>query len=170
MFGVKAAFDRFMKPVLIAIFLSLAIPQSGADDIADAKAAFAALQEYQKEVDIRSLDLFATNCTVTLAVTDGTNRRTLVVPDGKFRAMLTNAIARKEGNSDVYEDAIYTQEGSSVRMSCTVLFADSGKRGPLTLLYLRDSDGKLRIKEMKITKPVEKLATDEAPENPSKEP
>lgn len=159
-----------MKLILVAVLLSLAITQSRGDDIPDAKAAFATLQEYQKTDDIRSPDLFATNCTVTLAVTDGTNRRTLVVPDGKFRVMLTNAIARKEGNSDVYEDAIYTQEGSSVRMSCTVLFADSGKRGPLTVLYARDSDGKLRIKEMKLTKPVEKLPADEAPENAPKEP
>jgi len=150
-----------MKSILAAFLLSLAVVPLRADDIADAKAAFKTLQEYEKTDDIRAPGLFATNCVVTVLVTDGTNKRSLVIPDGKFRGMLSNSIARKEGNSDVYEDVKYSQEGSSVRLDCTVLIADSSKRAPLSLLYERDSDGELRIKEMRITRPVDKLESPE---------
>ena len=151
-----------MKLFLSALITLFSLSIARADDVADAKAAFATMVEYQKTDDPRSLDLFTRDCAVTFIFTDGTTTRAAALPPEAFRQMLTKALAEKKGNKDVYEDVKYTQEGPAVRVNSTVLYADSGKRGPFTLLYVREKSGVLKVKEMKVTVFVPALPPPEA--------
>jgi hypothetical protein len=145
-----------MKPFVsfaIALFL-LSIVH--ADDIGDARVAFAKLVEYQKTDDIRSLDLFAEDCAVTFTFTDGVTSRVSTFPPDAFREMLKQSLALKQGNKDVYEDVKYAQEESGVRVTSNILYAESAKRGPFSALYVRGNGG-WKIKELKLTIPVNAL-------------
>lgn len=139
-----------MKLALSFLTLLVAFSIARADDITDAKAAFATMLAYQKTDDARTLDLFTPDCPFTVTLTDGKATRTVVVPPELFRKQLTVSIAKKEGNKDVYENVKYAAEGSGVRVTATVLAADTGKRGPFSVLYVRDG-GALKIKEIKAT-------------------
>jgi hypothetical protein len=120
------------------------------DDLADARTAFATMLEYQKTDDPRSPDLFTQDCAVTLFFTDGKSARMAKLPPQAFREMLAKQLKEKRGNKDVYEDVKYGQEGSSVRVTATILYHANGKRGPHSLLYVRDN-GVMKIKEMNVT-------------------
>ena len=143
-----------MKLILILACVWCTLAAARADDVADAKAAFATMVAYQKSDDTRSLDLFAPDCTVTFTLTDGKASKVAVIPPDQFREMLTREIALKHGNPDTYEDVKYTQEGAAVRVTATILYAASGMRGPFSLLYERDKNGVIKVKEMKVTVPV----------------
>lgn len=121
------------------------------NDIADAKAAFATLIEYQKTDDIRSLDLFSQNCPVTFTVVNGNTQRTVVWPQDAFLESLRKQLALKLGNRDTYEDVKFSQEGTNVLVTAMVHYADSGKRGPFSAVYVRDKTGILKIQELKVT-------------------
>ena len=125
------------------LLLTLAVAR--ADDIADAKAAFATMIEYQKSDDVRTLDLFAQDCAVTFTFTDGKATRVVALPTAAFRQMLQKSLDAKQGNQDVYEDVKYTQEGPSVRVDSTIVYHDTGKREPFSVLYVRDN-GAFKIK------------------------
>jgi hypothetical protein len=133
-----------------ALLLAVLVP-AWADDIADAKAAFETLQEYQQSDDPRMLDLFAKDVSVTMLVSDGKDVRPTYLPRADFFASLKRELLQKKGNKDVYENVKFVQEGADVRLTTTMLDASTGKRGPVTLLYARDKEGVLRIKEMKVT-------------------
>lgn len=122
-----------------------------ADDLADARAAFEALGTYQKTDDIRALDLFATNCLITFTIIDATNQRTVLVPPDAYRELLRKAIALKQGDKNSYEDVKCSQDGYMVKVTANIHYVDTDKRGPFVALYARESDGILRIKEMKVT-------------------
>ena len=74
----------------------------------------------------------------------------MVIPAELFRTQLQVTLSKKKGNKDKYEDVKYAAEGSGVRVTATVLSADTGKRGPFSVLYVRDGDA-LKIKEIKAT-------------------
>lgn len=143
-----------MKRLLFLAIALLTLSIARADDIADAKAAFATLLEYQKTDDIRSLELFTEDCAVTFAFTDGVKSREATISSADFREMLKQAIALKQGNRDVYQDVKFTKEQSGVRVTSKILYAESGKRGSFSALYIRDKDS-LKIKEMKVTDGIE---------------
>jgi len=139
-----------VKLALSFLTLLMTFSIARADDIADAKAAFATMLEYQKTDDARTLDLFTPDCPFTVTLTDGKASRTVVVPPELFRKQLTVSIAKKEGNKDIYENVNYAPEAGGVRVTATVLAADTGKRGPFSVLYVRNN-GTLKIKEIKVT-------------------
>ena len=122
-----------------------------ADDLADAKKAFQTLLEYQKTDDVRSLDLFATNCTARFILTDGNQSVTNALSGEVFRTELSRQIAKKEGNRDQYDNVEYKVTGNSVVVESDVRFAAPVNRGHLILEYRRDPEGVLRIVEMQIT-------------------
>jgi hypothetical protein len=129
----------------------LAVLTAKADDIADAKAAFATLLVYQDTDDNRSLDLFAPDCAVTFTFTDGINSKTVPVPTKDFLAMVAHSISLKKGNQDSYEDIKYTPEGNGIRVTSTILYADSGKREPFSALYARDKTGVMKVTDLHVT-------------------
>ena len=152
--------NHSVKPLLIAVlaFLiagSACAQQSSSpaqDDIDEVKAAFGTLIEYQKTDDIRSLDLFSTNCPVTLTVIDGSKTSTVTLPPEAFRKLLRQQIALKLGNHDTYEDVKYSEvRGTNVLVTAMVRYADSGKRGPFFALYGRDTYGFYKIQHLKVT-------------------
>lgn len=124
---------------------------SFADDLADAKAAFETLKSYQKSDDIRALDLFATNCLVTLTFIQGTNEHQVFVPPDAYREMLKKGIALKQGDNNSYEDVKCSRDGYMVKVTAMIHYADTGRRGPFMAIYGRDDDGILKIKELHVT-------------------
>ena len=134
----------------LALLLVLTFSVVGADDIADAKAAFATFMTYQKKDDPRTLGLFTADCPFTVTLTDGKSSRDIVIPAELFRTQLQVTLAKKKGNKDKYEDVKYAAEGGGVRVTATVLSAETGKRGPFSVLYVRDGKA-LKIKEIKAT-------------------
>ena len=133
----------------LALFVSTL---ARADDIEDAKVAFATFIEYQKTDDLRALELFTKNCVVTsthVGADDATTKSRVLQGD-EFRALLAKEIALKRGSKDVYENVKYAQDGSAVRVNATVVINESGKRGSISVLYVRE-DGALKIKELKLT-------------------
>ncbi|MDB6155163.1 MAG: hypothetical protein JWL90_3616 [Chthoniobacteraceae bacterium] len=141
-----------MRMLLLSLSLLFAVSGARADDVAEAKVAFATLVDYQKKDDIRTLDLFTQDCAVKFTVTDGKSTRAAVIPADVFREMLAKSIALKHGNKDVYEDVKYSQEGACVRVTSSVLYAETGKHGPFSALYVRDK-GLFKIKELNVTLP-----------------
>lgn len=142
-----------MKSVVIALLVLLSLAAARADDIADAKLAFATLVKYQKTDDLRALELFTSSCTVVFGFTDGEASRTKVLKGDSFRESLRKEIAKKEGCEDVYENVKYTQQRSNVWVTGMIRYKDSGKRGPFSILYVRD-EGALKIKHFKVAVPV----------------
>ncbi|MDB6173775.1 MAG: hypothetical protein JWL59_3086 [Chthoniobacteraceae bacterium] len=141
-----------MRLFLLCLSIFFALSGARADDVAEAKVAFATLVDYQKKDDIRTLDLFTQDCAVKFTVTDGKATRAAVIPADVFREMLAKSIALKHGNKDVYEEVKYSQEGVCVRVTSTILYAETGKRGPFSALYVRDK-AVLKIKELNVTLP-----------------
>jgi hypothetical protein len=141
-----------MKPLAYCAVALFASTAARADDIGDAKVAFATFVEYQKTDDIRALELFTKNCVVTSTyiATDGTTTKSRSLQGDEFRTILAKEIALKRGNEDVYESVKYTQDGSSVRVNAAVLFKKSDRRGSISMLYVRD-EGALKIKELRVT-------------------
>jgi hypothetical protein len=144
-----------MKLLACCALALLASTAARADDIEDAKVAFATFVEYQKTDDFRALDLFTKNCVVTSTyiATDGTTMKSRSLQGDEFRTMLAKEIALKRGNKDVYESVKYAQDGSAIRVNAAVLFKESGRRGSISVLYVRD-EGALKIKELKVTVPM----------------
>lgn len=148
-----------MKPSFIAVFAFLFVGCAGEqqtlsptrNDLADAKAAFATLLEYQKKDDIRSLDLFSPDCPVTFTVIEGNTQRVVVWQQVDFRASLKEQLSLKLGNRDTYKDVKYSQNGIQVLVSGMVQYADSGKCGPFSVVYGRDGNGLFKIQEFKVT-------------------
>jgi hypothetical protein len=155
-------FNPFMKFVAFFAFLFLSV--SGfADDLADAKKAFATFLAYQKSDDPRTMDLYAPDCVITLTKTDGKHSIPIVISGEPWRKVLAAALARKSGNQDTYEDVKFAEIGESVTVTATILYNQNGKRGPFFALYARNKEGLFVIKELKATVPVEHLEVDSRP-------
>lgn len=141
--------------IVTALFFACACMRRGEsvadDDVAAAKAAFAKMLEYQKTDDIRSTNLFSTNCLVTCTLISGKNKRTFVLSANAFRKRLEEQIALKLGNKDTYEDVSYSKNGTNVMVIATICYAGSTNRGPMVAVYGRDIDGILRIQAWDIT-------------------
>ena len=140
-----------MKTLITLLAIALISSTAIADDLADAKKAFATLTEYQKTDDERSPDLFSKDCAVTFAFSDGTNEKAAVIPTEVFIETMKKEIAKKKGSEETYEEVKYLQEASGIRVTATVRYPKSGRKGPFSVLYRRDSDGVLRIHEFKAT-------------------
>ena len=136
-----------------AVSAKFPLPVTRPEDLSDAKAAFAVFLESQKTDDPRVFDLIAQDCVATILLTDGKEMRIAAFSPEAFRKEITRQLALKEGNHDVYEDVNYAQEGKSVRVISNVLYAASGKRGPSSVLFVRDQ-GAFKIKELRAEVPV----------------
>ena len=147
-----------MKTIYIALLLSALTGTLKADDLADAKTAFNLLREYQKTDDIRSVDLFSLEVSVTFILTDGTAYQTNDIPAETFFHILREGIAQKKGNNETYKNVKFVKRDSVVVLDCMVVHADSKKAEPLHLEYAKSKDdGMLRITKAVVTVPVEKL-------------
>ena len=132
------------------------VPVARPEDLTDAKAAFARMLAYQKSDDPETPELYTKDCFVSITLTDGKDARLIVLHGDGFRRFLTQELALKTGNKDTYEEPTYTQEGTGVRLVVNLVFAESGKRGSVSLLYQRKGDG-LRIAEQRVVQPVNTL-------------
>jgi hypothetical protein len=139
-----------MKSTLLSVIMLLMALCSHADEIKDVKKAFAIFQEYQRTDDIRSLDLFTTNCTATFILTTPTASATNVLSGNEFRTELSRQISMKQGNKDGYQEVGVVKVGDSVRLKCKVRFASSGQHAALSLSYVRGPDGGFLIREMTV--------------------
>jgi hypothetical protein len=146
--------SRIFTTLLAVALLPLLSQFCRADDVADAKTEFATFLQYQKTDDPKILDMFTKDCVVKMTMTDGTREQSQVIPTAAFLQMITDALPKKEGNHDKYENITAKQDGVLVRVQCTLSFTDmNGKQEPFAVAFTRDTDGKLRIKEFSITLP-----------------
>lgn len=148
-----------MRTILGTFFVAAALlftssALSLADDASDATAAFQTFLDYQKTDDSRSPDLFTDDCAVTYIFTDGVRRKEIAFTPEQFRAWLQKALALKHGNNDTYENVKAEQAGADVKVSADILYHETGLRGPISLVYIKDGTGAFKIKEMKATIPV----------------
>lgn len=150
----KNTMIKILRATAILLF-SLSVHLQ-ADDISDAKSTFQTLVEYQKTDDPRSPALFADDCFVKFVHTDGTRTKEKTFNAEQFRDWLGKVLALKQGNTDIYENIEFQQEDQTVKAAGMVYFTGTGLRGPISLLYARDTTGNLRIKEMITTIPVPK--------------
>ena len=134
-----------------------------ADEVDEVRKAFATFHEYQKSDDIRVLDLFTTNCTATFIVATPTRRSTNVLSGDEFRAELSRQLSLKQGNSDVYEGVRVAKTGDSFLLKCKVQSASPGRQGDLSMSYVRDTQGAVRIREMTIVVHPVSLKNDAVP-------
>jgi hypothetical protein len=128
---------------------TLAAPSPMEKEINDVKAAFATLVEYQQTDDIRVLDLFSPDCPIT--VTEGNTQETLTWPQDDFREWLRQQIALKLETKNTYEDVEYLYFGPDVSVTAVIHYANSGKRGPFSAVYRRDSNGIFKINQVDVT-------------------
>jgi len=133
---------------ILILTMMVCISASAADDLADAKAAFADLVTFQKTDDVRALDLFAKHCIIKFKLEDGTNEQTVVLAPEVFLASLKKEIAQKKGSDCDYEDVKFVADGYMVKVNATAHYMDSGKRGPFYALFGRDGDGGMKIQEL----------------------
>jgi len=122
-----------------------------ADDVADVKAEFNKLIEYQKTDDDRILNLFSVDCSVQITTVEGSVQNTRSIPMDMFRRMLLRANRLKTGSRDKYENVKFGQDGDSIRVRATIVDGISGHRGPFLLRYVRGSDGLMKIKDFQVT-------------------
>jgi len=145
-----------MKTLLALLLLTLVSSSALADDLVDAKAAFATLIQYQKTDDERSPDLFSKDCVITYTRSDGTNEKTTEVPTEVFINGMKKAIAQKKGSQEIHENVKYAQEAGGIRVTADVRRPTPSGSGLLSVLYRRDSDGVLRIHDFRATMYVNK--------------
>lgn len=126
-------------------------PARDAADIAQVRAAFATLQEYQRTDDLRTLDLFMRNGSVTVTAISTESQKTRVMPVEKFRQLLAQELAEKRGSNCAYEDVRYANEGADVRVTGIIRYTDSDKRAPFSALYRCYGDGVFKIYDLKVT-------------------
>jgi hypothetical protein len=141
-----------MKIFIWFLFLFPALSMFAADDVSDAKTAFETLIQYQKQDDIRALDLFSQHCLVVYKVIDAKpETNTIIMPMEAFRASLKTEIDKKQGNKDEYRNIKYTSDGFSVTVTASLYSPDIGKETPFLAKYGRDSEGKMKIEELRVT-------------------
>jgi TonB family protein len=121
------------------------------NDIESARAAFATLIQFQKTDDIRALDLFSRNCSITFTIIEGKTRRSEIIPADVFRRLIRKAIALKRGSKTIYEDVKFSKEGARVRVTASFRPEDSSDRGRFFAVYGRDDKAILKIQELKLT-------------------
>src|ERR1700722_1412981 len=135
--------------LLIALFITCGCSRNDAphatDDMADAKAAFATLLEYEKTDDIRSTNLFSTNFLFTGTVVFRDDKKIVVLPAEAFRKELEKQLALKLGITETYEDVKFSKNGTNVTATGIVCYVGTTNRGPVSFVYGRDSDGILRM-------------------------
>jgi hypothetical protein len=141
-----------MKILLWLLILSPSVSLWAADDLSDAKTAFATLVQYQKDDDIRALDLFTQHCLIVYKVIDDKpETNTVIIPAETFRASLKKEIEQKPGNKDEYRNVQYVSDGFSVTVTANMYNPDTGKETPFLAKYGRGSDGMMKIEEMRVT-------------------
>lgn len=139
-----------MKTLFVLFATTVLSISAFADDIADAKMAFATMVEYQRTDDERSPDLFSKSCIITATLRDGANKKTMVIPLEAFIAQMKAQIAKKVGATEAYEDVKYQQEDSGIRVTAKIRYLQNGRGGPFSMLYRRDEDGVMRIRQLEI--------------------
>ncbi len=87
----------------------------------------------------------------------GQGNREITLPADRFREMVKKSLARKEGNSDTYEDIECKQDGDTVKLTCTLIPGKTGERAPLILVYTKDGSGEFKIKAMRLKVPPPKV-------------
>jgi hypothetical protein len=123
-----------------------------ADDVSDAKIAFGNLIEYEKQDDLRALDLFSKNCVVVYKVIDEkAQTNSVVIPPDAFRMEIKKEIEQKHGNKDEYRDVQYSSDGFAVTLTANILSPDSGKEIPLLIKFGREDGGIMKIEELRMT-------------------
>jgi len=142
---------RRLLPIIAIVAIS---SFSFADDLSEVKAAFETFHEFQKTDDSRSPDLFTDDCSVRSIYTNGVQTKEVAFTPVQFKEWLKKGLALKQGNTDSYENVQYVQSGPNVNVNCTVLYSETGLRGPLHLTYSKDSTGTFKIKEMAATIPI----------------
>ena len=141
-----------MKAFVWFLLLFPALSLFAADDVSDAKTAFETLVQYQTQDDIRALDLFSQHCLVVYKVIDSKpETNTVTIPTDAFRASQKTEIEKKQGNKDEYRNVKYTSDGFSVTVTASLYSPDTGKEAPFLAKYGRDSDGKMKIEEIRMT-------------------
>jgi TonB family protein len=135
---------------------------SASDDVATAKAAFVAFRKYENTDDVRILDLFSPNCSITFVTTDGKVERTTVVPSNVFREIVRKDIGLKHGNRETlrYDDVQFSKKGRNILLNARFHSSDSNKGGSLFAAYGRDDRGALRIQQFRITAIVDHQVSD----------
>ncbi len=128
---------------------ALAAPSLMEKEINDVKAAFATLVEYQQTGDLRVFDLFLPDCPIT--ITNGNTQETQVWPQDDFREWIRQQIALKVETKNTYENVEYRYFGPGVWVTAMIHYMDSGKRGPFSAGYVRDSNGIYKIEQVQVT-------------------
>lgn len=144
--------------ILMVVFIGSACSRKDAptgDDVADAKAAFATMVEYQKTDDIRTTNLYSPDfiLTCTLLDVNGKSKKTFALTPEEFHKILMKEIASKRGSTEIYKAVTFSKNGTNVTVTAKVNRAGSTNEVPVSLTYGRDSDGVLRIQTMHITEP-----------------
>jgi hypothetical protein len=141
-----------MKALICFLISFNCISLLAADDVSDAKIAFGTLVEYQKQDDMRALDLFSKDCLVVYKVIDDKPETNIVVtPPETFRTAIKKEIEQKHGNKDEYRDIQYFSDGFTVTVTANVFNPDTGKETPFLIKYGRDSGGIMKIEELRMT-------------------
>ena len=139
--------------MLVVAVLCLAGSLVRADDAADVRKAFDTFVQYTKTDDERTLDLFTPDIAVTFYYDAGRGIHEMTLPTDKFREMVTQSLAKKEGNSDQYENIECNPDGDTVKLTCTLIAGKTGEHAPLNLVYVKDGSGAFKIKAMRLKVP-----------------
>ncbi len=146
------------KAILFALVALCGVLSSvRADDEADARKAFDTFVLYAKTHDKRLIDLFAPDVSASLTLDTGKEKMDQVMSADEFREFVKQGVNEKEDGKDTYENVKCEQDGNLVKLTCTCLDAESGRRVPLVLIYKKDDSAHLQISVIKITAPVDRL-------------
>lgn len=154
---------RLLTPLFAVALLPLLSTIARADDVADAKTEFAKFIDLQKSNDLKVLDLFSKTITVKITMTDGKQSQTQVMPTDAFLQQTKDSIAKKEEMKDKYSNITAKQDGDTVLVQCTLTLAElGGKEVPFEAVYIHE-DGKLKVKEFRMTLTVPAQPAPDAP-------
>ena len=134
---------------LLALVMSAAT--AAADDMEDARKAFATLLEYQKTDDERAPDLYAKDCLIVMTVTAGEKEQSITIPTKDFIDGMKREIAKKKGSRETYDEIRYTKQTTGVKVTANVHNPDQARPLIFTGVYRRGEDGILRLHEYRLT-------------------
>lgn len=134
----------------LLLALCLVCFSARADDVAEVRKAFESFVQYSKTADARLLDAFSPDLSVTQVIDTGKEKQDTVIPAATFLQIVRESIEMKDGSTDAYSDVKYTQEGDTVKVTCTCTPSDD-KPEPFSLVYQKDAAGRFKIKAMRTT-------------------
>ena len=154
-------------PLLVALVFCACLP-ARADDAAEAQKQFDLFRQYARANDEKLLDLFAPDISVTFTVrSENGPERDTVLPAATFRDTVQRSLDRKDSNSNTYKDVQITQEGDTVKLTCTRMDEKTGFTGPFLAIYGKDASGQLKMKAMKFSVPPPKITNSESTPAPT---